>query len=201
MNESQLVMASRQGDQLAFNKLVELYTDKIYNMAHRILRSKTECEDVVQETFLKVYLNLNRFDENKRFSTWIFHIGKNICLDLLRRRKAPSLPLDQPVMAHSDQPLSLHDVIANTEPTPEGEVIERELSDKMAELIDKLPVKYKSVVYQRYVLEMSLEAISQANNIPVNTVKSRIHRGKDFMKKRWGKALLIYSLLMLILSP
>ncbi|GGD46580.1 sigma-70 family RNA polymerase sigma factor [Paenibacillus nasutitermitis] len=201
MNESQLVMASRQGDQLAFNKLVELYTDKIYNMAHRILRSKTECEDVVQETFLKVYLNLNRFDENKRFSTWIFHIGKNICLDLLRRRKAPSLPLDQPVMAHSDQALSLHDVIANTEISPEGEVIERELSNKMAELINKLPVKYKTVVYQRYVLEMSLEAISQANNIPVNTVKSRIHRGKDFMKKRWGKTLLIYSLLMLILSP
>ncbi|QYR22668.1 sigma-70 family RNA polymerase sigma factor [Paenibacillus sp. sptzw28] len=196
MNEAQLVMLSRQGDQLAFNQLVELYKDKIFNMAHRILRSKTECEDVVQETFLKVYLNLNRFDEEKRFSPWIFHIGKNICLDLLRRRKAPSLPLDQPVVARSDQKLSLHEVIPNTGPSPEGEVIERELSSKMAEMIDKLPAKYKNVVYQRYVLEMSMEDISRANNIPVNTVKSRIHRGKDFMKKRWGKTLLIYSILL-----
>lgn len=196
MNEAQLVMLSRQGDQIAFNKLVDLYKDKIFNMAHRILRSKTECEDVVQETFLKVYLNLNRFDENKRFSTWIFHIGKNICLDLLRRRKAPSLPLDQPIVAHSDQNLSLHDVIPNTAMSPEGEVIEREFSDKMAEMIDKLPDKYKSVVYQRYVLEMSMEDIGRANNIPINTVKSRIHRSKDFMKKRWGKTLLIYSSLM-----
>ncbi|CAH1207841.1 ECF RNA polymerase sigma factor SigW [Paenibacillus plantiphilus] len=194
MNEAQLVMLSRQGDQLAFNKLVELYKDKIYNMAHRILRSKTECEDVVQETFLKVYLNLNRFDENKRFSPWIFHIGKNICLDLLRRRKAPALQLDQPVLAHSDQNLSLHDVIPNQAPTPEGEVIEREFTDKMAEMIEKLPTKYKSIVHQRYVLEMSMEDISRANNIPVNTVKSRIHRAKDFMKKKWGKTLLFYSM-------
>ncbi|SDX80378.1 sigma-70 family RNA polymerase sigma factor [Paenibacillus sp. CF384] len=196
MNEAQLVMLSRQGDETAFNKLVELYKDKLSRMAHRILRSKSDTEDVVQETFLKVYLNLNRFDENKRFSTWIFHIGKNICLDLLRRRKTPPLPLDQPVLAQSDQTLSLHDVIAHASLSPEGEVIERELSSKMAELIDKLPDKYRSVVYQRYVLEMSMEDISIANNIPVNTVKSRIHRGKDFMKKRWGKTLLIYSLLL-----
>ncbi|MBP3962658.1 MULTISPECIES: sigma-70 family RNA polymerase sigma factor [Paenibacillus] len=196
MNEAQLVMLSRQGDETAFNKLVELYKDKLSRMAHRILRSKTDTEDVVQETFLKVYLNLNRFDENKRFSTWIFHIGKNICLDLLRRRKTPPLPLDQPVLAQSDQALSLHDVIPHASLSPEGEVIERELSSKMAELIDKLPDKYRSVVYQRYVLEMSMEDIGRANNIPVNTVKSRIHRGKDFMKKRWGKTLLIYSLLL-----
>nr|WP_240547981.1 sigma-70 family RNA polymerase sigma factor [Paenibacillus lignilyticus] len=189
-------MLSRQGDETAFNKLVELYKDKLSRMAHRILRSKTDTEDVVQETFLKVYLNLNRFDENKRFSTWIFHIGKNICLDLLRRRKTPPLPLDQPVLAQSDQALSLHDVIPHASLSPEGEVIERELSSKMAELIDKLPDKYRSVVYQRYVLEMSMEDIGRANNIPVNTVKSRIHRGKDFMKKRWGKTLLIYSLLL-----
>ncbi|WP_308638187.1 sigma-70 family RNA polymerase sigma factor [Paenibacillus silvisoli] len=196
MNEAQLVMLSRQGDETAFNKLVELYKDKLYRMASRILRSKTDVEDVVQETFLKVYLNLNRFDENKRFSTWIFHIGKNICLDLLRRRKTPPLPLDQPVLAQSDQALSLHDVIPHTSLSPEGEVIERELSSKMAELIEKLPDKYRTVVYQRYVLEMSMEDISRANNIPVNTVKSRIHRGKDYMKKRWGKTLLIYSIML-----
>ncbi|QHW31063.1 sigma-70 family RNA polymerase sigma factor [Paenibacillus rhizovicinus] len=196
MNEAQLVMLSRQGDETAFNKLVELYKDKLFHMAHRILRSKTECEDVVQETFLKVYLNLNRFDENKRFSTWIFHIGKNVCLDLLRRRKAPSLPLDQPVTAHSDQQLSLHEVIPHASLSPESEVIERELASTMAGMIEKLPEKYKTVVYQRYVLEMTMEDIGRANNIPVNTVKSRIHRGKDFMKKRWGKTLLIYSLLL-----
>lgn len=196
MNEAQLVMLSRQGDQTAFNQLVELYKDKLFHMAHRILRSKTECEDVVQETFLKVYLNLNRFDENKRFSTWIFHIGKNVCLDLLRRRKAPPLPLDQPVTAQSDQNLSLHDVIPHASQSPESEVIERELASTMADLIAKLPEKYKTVVYQRFVLEMSMEDIGLANNIPVNTVKSRIHRGKDFMKKRWGKTLLLYSLLL-----
>ena len=196
MNEAQLVTLSRQGDQIAFGKLMEMYKDKVYFMAHRILRSKTECEDVVQETFLKVYLNLGRFDENKRFSTWIFHIGKNICLDLLRRRKTPPLPLDQPVVSQSDNKLSLHEVIPTGDPTPEGEVIERELSMKMAELIDKLPDKYKHIVYQRYVLDMSIEDIGLKNNLPVNTVKSRIHRSKDFMKKRWGKTLLIYSLLL-----
>jgi RNA polymerase sigma-70 factor (ECF subfamily) len=196
VNEAQLVNLSRQGDQIAFGKLMELYKDKIYYMAHRILRSKTECEDVVQETFLKVYLNLNRFDENKRFSTWIFHIGKNICLDLLRRRKTPPLPLDQPVVSRSDNQLSLHEVIPAADPTPEGEVIERELTTKISELIDKLPEKYKHIVYQRYVLDMSIEDIGRENNIPVNTVKSRIHRAKDFMKKRWGKTLLIYSLLL-----
>ncbi|REE70496.1 RNA polymerase sigma-70 factor (ECF subfamily) [Paenibacillus taihuensis] len=196
MNEAQLVMLSRQGDETAFNKLVELYKDKLSRMAHKILRSKTDVEDVVQETFLKVYLNLNRFDENKRFSTWIFHIAKNVCLDLLRRRKTPPLPLDQPVTAHSEQNLSLHDVIPHTALSPEGEVIERELASKMTEVIEKLPEKYRTVVYQRYVLEMSMEDISQLNNIPVNTVKSRIHRGKEAMKKRWGKSLLLYSLLL-----
>ena len=85
--EARLAKLARNGDRNAFAELVELYKDKIFHLAYRMLNNKQEAEDAVQETFLRVYTNLHRYDENQKFSTWIFRIGTNLCIDKLRRRK------------------------------------------------------------------------------------------------------------------
>src|SRR5690606_37657552 len=79
--EVRLIKLSRQGDRHAFAELVNLYKDKIYFLAYRMMNNVQEAEDVVQETFLRVYMNLHRYDDTHKFSTWIFRIATNLCID------------------------------------------------------------------------------------------------------------------------
>ncbi|WP_200967736.1 sigma-70 family RNA polymerase sigma factor, partial [Insulibacter thermoxylanivorax] len=79
--EARLAQLARNGDRLAFRELVDLYQNKIYHLAYRMLGNTHEAEDIVQETFLRVYTNLNGFDPSQKFSTWIYRIGANLCID------------------------------------------------------------------------------------------------------------------------
>jgi RNA polymerase sigma-70 factor (ECF subfamily) len=89
--ETHLVKLSLTGDRSAFGQLVELYKGKIHRLAYRMLNNSHDSEDVVQETFMRVFMNLNRYDENQKFSTWIYRIGKNLCVDLLRKKRRYTL--------------------------------------------------------------------------------------------------------------
>src|SRR6478736_4740440 len=91
--ETQLAKLARKGDQRAFAEIVGLYKDKLFHLAYRMTGSRQEAEDVVQDAFLRVYNNLDRYDENQKFSTWIYRIATNLCIDRLRKRK-PNYSLD-----------------------------------------------------------------------------------------------------------
>ena len=86
--ETRLARLARRGDQRAFAEIVDLYKDKLYHLAYRMTGNRQEAEDVVQEAFLRVYKNLDRYDENQKFSTWIYRIATNLCIDRLRKRRA-----------------------------------------------------------------------------------------------------------------
>lgn len=195
MNE--LIQLSRSGDPNAFKELLSIHKDKVYHFAYRILRNKQECEDVVQETFIRIYLNLHRFDEKKSFTTWMFEICKNVCYDILRRekvRKKLSLDAVNPELTDHN---SFLDILPDREKLPIDQVIDKETSDQVHTIINHLPDQYKELVYQRYILEMSLEEMSEQDSIPINTVKTRLFRARQFIKKRWGSVFLRANLLML----
>jgi RNA polymerase sigma-70 factor, ECF subfamily len=180
--ETRLAKLARNGDRGAFAELVELYKDKIYHLAYRMLNNKHEAEDAVQETFLRVYTNLHRYDEQQKFSTWIFRIGTNHCIDRLRKRKhsAYSLDAEMPDGEGNDY----YSMLPGNEDTPEKQIILSETQLQIRKAIDALPEKYKSVVILRYLQDMSLQEISDVLDMPVTTVKTRVHRGREYLRKR-----------------
>jgi RNA polymerase sigma-70 factor (ECF subfamily) len=181
--EVQLVQLSRTGDRAAFRELVNMYKDKLHRLAYRMLHDRYDSEDVVQETFMRVYMNLNHYDENQKFSTWIYRIGKNLCIDLLRKKKVDH-SLDAGLSDELEKPF--YEKLPSADASPESRLIVRELQEQLRKVIDKLSDKYKQVVTLYYLHEMSLQEISELLGMPVTTVKSRLHRGREQLRKKWG---------------
>jgi RNA polymerase sigma-70 factor (ECF subfamily) len=146
-----------------------------------MLYNRQEAEDVVQETFLRVYKNLERYDESLKFSTWIYRIATNLCIDRLRKRK-PSYSLDAESTDHEG--LDGYSMIPSDNRTPESELLLTETQRIIHESIDSLPPKYKTIMMLRYIQEMSLQEISDVLDMPVTTIKTRVHRGREFLRKK-----------------
>ncbi|WP_394327622.1 RNA polymerase sigma factor SigW [Paenibacillus macquariensis] len=179
--ENRLTKLALNGDQQAFAEIVELYKDKIYHLGYRMLSNRHEAEDVVQETFLRVFKSLDRFDPNQKFSTWIYRIATNLCIDRLRKRKATySLDADM----NDQEGLDGYSLIPSDDRTPESELMISETKQIIYDAIESLPAKYKSVMILRYLQDLSLQEISDVLGMPVTTIKTRVHRGRDFLRKK-----------------
>jgi RNA polymerase sigma-70 factor (ECF subfamily) len=186
--ETHLVKLSLTGDRSAFGQLGELYKGKIHRLAYRMLNNPHDSEDVVQETFMRVYLNLNRYDENQKFSTWIYRIGKNLCVDLLRKKKSV-YSLDAEIAGEDE--LNHYGILSSDDNSPEMAMMETELQEQLTQVIDKMSDKYKAITTLYYVHDLSLQEISTKLNMPITTVKTRLYRGREYLRKRWGMAFLI----------
>lgn len=184
--EARLARRALKGDQQAFAEIVALYQDKLYLMAFRMLGNRQEAEDVTQEAFLRVYRNLDRYDEGLKFSTWIYRIATNLCIDRLRKRKA-TYSLDAESVDHEG--LDGYAVIPSDDRTPESEMLLTETQRIVREAIETLPAKYKSVMVLRYLHDLSLQEIGEVLDMPVTTVKTRVHRGREFLRKKLERKL------------
>jgi RNA polymerase sigma-70 factor (ECF subfamily) len=162
---------------ISYEQLFEHYKDKIFSIAWKILRSKMDSEEAVQETFLKLYVNFERLDPAGSVSSLIFTTTKNICIDILRKRKT-KLTLAHPLMKHEGWESK-----AAPSERPEDLLILKEAAETLQNAIAKLPKAYRLMVYQRYVLDMTMEEIVEKNQVKMNTVKSRLKRGRDLLKK------------------
>jgi RNA polymerase sigma-70 factor (ECF subfamily) len=182
--ETRLAKLARNGDRAAFEELVQLYKDKIYHLAYRMLGNKQEAEDAVQETFLRVYLNLAKYDETQKFSTWIFRIGTNLCIDRLRKKK-PNYSLDAELP--DGEGGDWHSMLPSEDPSPEDQIVLSETQQQIRQAIEMMPDKYKSVVVLRYLQDLSLQEIGDVLDMPVTTVKTRVHRGREFLRKQLEK--------------
>lgn len=179
--ETRLAKLARNGDRAAFESLVELYKDRMYYFTLRMLHQAQEAEDAVQEIFLRVYANLDRYNETHKFSTWIYRIANNICIDRLRKRK-PVYSLD--AGTNDSEGMDGYSMLQSKEDTPEDQLVLSEIQDTVRAAIDKLPDKYRNVVILRYLHDMSLKEISEILDMPVTTVKTRVHRGREALRKK-----------------
>ncbi|MFI2859258.1 RNA polymerase sigma factor SigW [Paenibacillus sp. JSM ZJ436] len=176
-----LAKLARKGDQRAFAELLELYKDKIFHLAYRMLYNRHEAEDVVQETFLRVYKNLDRYDEKQKFSTWVYRIATNLCIDRLRKRK-PSYSLDAEMS--EQEGTDGYSMLPSQDPSVESEVLLSETQQIIHQAMATLPAKYKSIMILRYIQDLSLQEISDVLDLPVTTIKTRVHRGREFLRKK-----------------
>ena len=170
-----------KGDQNAYADIVNLYQHKLYQVCYRMLGNKQEAEDIAQEAFIRAYINLHSYDQNRKFSTWLYRIATNLCIDRIRKKK-PDYYLDAEV-AGTDG-LDMYSQIAAEDPLPDEAVEQMELQDRIQYEISRLPDKYRSVIVLKYIEELSLQEISEILDMPLGTVKTRIHRGREALRKQ-----------------
>ncbi|MCM3603297.1 RNA polymerase sigma factor SigW [Robertmurraya korlensis] len=168
-----------KGDQSAYGEIVEIYKDKVFQLCYRILGNRHEAEDMAQEAFIRAYINISSFNIDLKFSTWLYRIATNLCIDRIRKKK-PDYYLDAEVSGTDG--LTMYSQIASDSILPEDEIENLELQETIQREITKLPEKYRSVIVLKYIEELSLNEISEILDIPLGTVKTRIHRGREALR-------------------
>lgn len=172
-----------KGDQNAFEEIVTLFQHRLYQVCYRMLGNAQEAEDISQEAFVRAYINIHTFDQKRKFSTWIFRIATNLCIDRIRKKK-PDYYLDANVPGTDG--LNMYSQIAATDELPEDEVERMELQQRIHYEIGRLPDKYRSVIILRYIEELPLQEIGDILELPLGTVKTRVHRGREVLRKQMG---------------
>lgn len=170
-----------KGDQEAFGEIVELYKDKVFQLCYRMLGNRHEAEDLAQEAFVRAYVNIETFNRSRKFSTWLYRIATNVCIDRLRKKK-PDYFLDAEVAG--TEGLTLYSQLAADGKSPDSEVETLELQEQVQEAIMQLSDKYRIVIILRYIDDLSLNEISEVLDMPLGTVKTRIHRGREALRKK-----------------
>jgi RNA polymerase sigma-70 factor (ECF subfamily) len=180
-NEKKLVEKAKSGDIKAFEKLIEDHQKKVFNIALRMIGDYDEASELAQEAFLKAYKSIKSFKGDSLFSTWIYKITTNVCLDEIRRKKKKKLiSLDEDI-EHDGSEFKRQ--IKDHSPGPESLAENNELKRMVKESINLLPEDYKIVIVLRDIQGFSYEEISRIIKCPIGTVKSRINRARRALKK------------------
>lgn len=171
----------KKGDQTAFEDIVSFYQHKIYQHCYRMLGNRHEAEDIAQEAFIRAYVNIHTFDVNRKFSTWLYRIATNLTIDRIRKRK-PDYYLDAEITG--TEGLNMYSQLSADNRLPEEEAESMELQRYIHHEIASLPTKYRGIIILRYLEDFSLKEISEIMDIPLGTVKTRIHRGREALRKK-----------------
>ena len=178
IDEMTWIDQARHGDDEAFTKLVETYQKPVYNLCYRMLGEPESAEDAAQETFLKVYQNLARYDRERSFATWLLSIAAHHCIDRLRRRRHPSISIDEDEEGQTDLP-------DRSAPDPEMESVKRQERQAMHKCLQSLDPTDRAAVIMRYWQDCSEVEIAQALKLTVPAVKSRLHRARRLLADLW----------------
>jgi len=170
------VQAALEGDQDAFAELVYAFQDSVYNLCYRMLSDRGEAEDAAQETFLRAYLNLQRYDPARSFKTWLLTIASNHCIDRIRRRRMTWLSIE-------DDPLPAL-TLSSDEPEPEDASIKEEQSREIQALLQELNPDYRAAVALRYWYDYSYTEIADILDTTESAIKSRLFRARQILAEK-----------------
>jgi RNA polymerase sigma-70 factor (ECF subfamily) len=174
------VVQALQGSDEAFTKLVEEHQTHVYNLCYRMLGEPEAAEDAAQETFLRAYQNLHRYDRNRPFATWLLSIGAHYCIDQLRRRKLSVFSMDK-----DNDEGTVFEIADTASPDPEVESIKRDDRDRLHLLLHELDDTDRAAVILRYWYDYSEIEIAETLRLTVSAVKSRLHRSRRALAAMW----------------
>jgi RNA polymerase sigma-70 factor (ECF subfamily) len=174
------VHQAQQGSDEAFTRLVEEYQTHVYNLCYRMLGEPEAAEDAAQETFLRAYQNLHRYDQSRSFATWLLSIGAHYCIDRLRRRKLSVFSIDE----ENDDGNSF-EVADPASANPENESVKHEDRDRLHVLLKELDETDRAAVIMRYWYDYSEVEIAESLKLTVSAVKSRLHRARRALAGKW----------------
>jgi RNA polymerase sigma-70 factor (ECF subfamily) len=179
--EAGLVRRCLAGDEKAYRELVEMYQGQVFSLALRMVRRREDAEDATQETFVRMFRALERYDTDRPFAAWLMTIASRLCIDQIRRRRVNPVSLTQ-TEPGSDEAYEMD--VEDPGPGPDEITSHSEEERRSNELIQSLPPHYRVVVVLRHLQDLSYEEIAQALNLPLGTVKARIHRAREILKLR-----------------
>jgi RNA polymerase sigma-70 factor (ECF subfamily) len=181
--EARLVERAKAQDETAFEQIMNLYADRLYNYILRMVDNAADAEDLVQETFLRAYQGLPTFDGRASLSTWLYRIATNLCIDHQRRRARRVPTVSYALQEDEDgEPVEWEFPDLQT-PNPLDTVLNRELETVVEEAIGNLSPKLKTVLLLYDVEELSYEEIARVLNIPIGTVKSRLNHARTQIQR------------------
>ncbi len=173
--------AVKKKDQAAFKKLMSRYKDSIYFMVLKMVHDPSDAEDITIESFGKAFNKLDSYDRKYAFSTWLFKIATNNCIDFIRKKRLATTSLDEPV--ENDKGDELYVDFKADVPNPEEKYIKSQRAFSVRSMIEKLDEKYKHLIKLRYYEELSYEEIAVELDIPLGTVKAQLFRAKELLCK------------------
>ena len=175
----ELVERALKGNQQAYAQLLGKYRDAIYFMLLKMVNNPIDAEDLTIEAFGKAFKNINQYTPNFAFSTWLFKIASNNCIDYIRKQRGSTISLDQPV--DEDDSLSPSTLIQSNTPDPEENMINDQKIKLMHEVVAKLKPRYRTLIQLRYFKEYSYEEIADNMEIPIGTVKAQLFRARELL--------------------
>ncbi|GAB4505472.1 MAG: sigma-70 family RNA polymerase sigma factor [Anaerolineales bacterium] len=182
MNEEQTwILQAQNGSDAAFTQIVETYQTPVYNLCYRMLGEPEAAEDAAQETFLRAYQHLHRYDSQRPFATWLLSIAAHYCIDRLRRRKLPVFSVDEDEESNFEIP----DAEA---PHPEHEMVHSEQREQIHALVSSLEATDRAAIVMRYWYDFSEAEIAEALHLTVSAVKSRLHRARKQLGRLWQES-------------
>ena len=178
-----LMLRVKRGDRAAFAELVEKYKQPVMNFVFRSLRDEIEAEDLAQNVFLQVYKSRSRYKQTAKFSTWLFTIARNLCLNELRRRsRHPAESIEETQAEHEDQPQRQYE--DKSQLAPPEQLLQGELSRKIEEALADLPENQRSAILLCRREDLSYEEIAGILKCSLSATKSLIHRGRETLKEK-----------------
>lgn len=177
LSDQDILQRVLQGDQKAFGEIVDRHKDRAMTLAMRILKNKQDAEEAVQDSFVRAYQALGRFEWRSSFSTWLYRIVFNVCSTALTRRGVPMAPMDDDTQ--EDRHLELRDPAA----APDIDLESSEVKKAIREEIDRLPAAYATVLTLFFLQEMSYAEIVEVTGSPLGTVKAQLFRGRTMLRE------------------
>ena len=172
-----LVVKATNGDQRAYAELLGRYRDAIYFMLLKMVNNPSDAEDLTIEAFGKAFKSIRQYAPNFAFSTWLFKIATNNCIDFMRKKKSAPLSFETPGEDHDDPS---HNIQCE-EMDPEEKLINLQKLDMMKDIVSKLKPRYRNLIELRYFREYSYDEIAQELDLPIGTVKAQLFRARDLL--------------------
>lgn len=178
----ELVKRAVDGDQKAFAELMERYRDAIFFMLLKMVNNRDDADDLTIEAFGKAFNRIEQYQPSYAFSTWLFKIASNNCIDFLRKEKKKRMvSLDNSISGEDGDEMTFE--VRDVEPDPEETLMKGQKAEKMREVVDKLKPRYRELVILRYFKEYSYEEIADELDLPLGTVKAQLFRAREFLSQ------------------
>lgn len=195
-NTDILIKSALNGDISAFEELIIQYEKKVYNVALRVLKNPDDAMDISQEVFIKIYKNLDKFDGKASFSTWLYRITTNTCIDELRKRKGKeTYSIDNDI---ENEEGSYKREFVDNSPTPEEQTIIKESGNEIIKAMENLSDEHRTIIILRDIEGLSYNEIADITGVSIGTVKSRISRArlslKNIIKNREQKYIKVVNI-------
>jgi RNA polymerase sigma-70 factor (ECF subfamily) len=175
-----LVELAKEGDQNAFAELMKRYNRSLYHVILKMVRNVDDAEDLTIEAFAKAFKNLDKFKQDYTFSTWLFKIATNNCIDFMRKKKNnETFSINNLYNSTENEDFDLD--IADENANPQENAIRSQKAELMQKLVARLPSKYRKLVSMRYFEERAYQEIAEELEIPIGTVKAQLHRARELL--------------------